>query len=209
MLKKSATINRVGYNESARQRRKGKHIMAQQFSMEWAKGVIDDGVQKAQTFIDDPEQINGLLNQLQEKLKELPDTVSTAFNNVPVMAQMVKCYITREYTDVSPKVIISLVSTFIYLVKKKDIIPDDIPIVGYADDLAVATVAMAINEPELKAFAAWREQQSDAPIDLVPVEPIEIAEAEPVETDVEPQIVSEEEAEIEEASEEESYDPYQ
>lgn len=147
--------------------------MAQQFSMEWAKGVIDDGVQKAQTFVDDPEQISGLLEQLQEKLAALPDTVSNAFSNVPTMAQMVKCYITREYTDVSPKVIISLVSAFIYLVKRNDIIADDIPIIGYADDLAVATVAMAINEPELKAFAAWREQQTGAPIDLIAVEPVD------------------------------------
>ena len=86
--------------------------MAEQFSLEWAKGIIDDNVQKAQTFIDDPEQINGLLEELQAKMEGLPDTVSKAFNNVPVMADMVKSYVTREYTDVSPKVIISLVGHF-------------------------------------------------------------------------------------------------
>ena len=145
--------------------------MAEKFSAEWAKGVIEENVQKAQTFIDDPEQINGLLEQLQEKLQALPDTVGNAFSNIPVMAQMVKSYVTREYTDVSPKVIVSLVGAFIYLVKKNDIIPDNIPIIGFADDLAVATVAMVINEPELKAFAAWREQQTDTPIELVEVDP--------------------------------------
>lgn len=150
--------------------------MAQQFSAEWAKGIIDENVKKAQTFIDDPEQINGLLEQLQEKLAGLPDTVSNAFNNVPVMAEMVKCYVTREYTDVSPKVIVSLVGAFVYLVKQNDIIPDSVPIVGYADDLAVATVAMAINEPELNAFAAWKAEKTGAPVDLVQVEPIESAE---------------------------------
>ena len=147
--------------------------MAQQFNMEWAKGVLDEGVQKAQGFINDPEQLNDLLGQLQEKLQSLPDTVSTAFSNVPVMAQMVKCYVTREYTDVSPKVVISLISAFIYLVKRNDIISDDIPIIGYADDLAVATIAMAINEPELKAFAEWRAQQTGVAVELVPVEPME------------------------------------
>lgn len=165
--------------------------MAEQFSAEWAKGIIDDGMQKAQGFVDNPEQINDLLGQLQEKLAGLPDTISNAFNNVPVMAQMVKSYVTREYTEVSPKVIISLISTFIYLVKKEDLISDSIPIIGYADDVAVATVAMAINEPELKAFAAWQAQQSNAPIDLVPVEPGEPiapdAPAEPTEP-VEPEV---------------------
>lgn len=157
--------------------------MAQQFSTEWAKGVINDNVQKAQSFIDDPEAINGLLEQLQEKLKGLPDTVGTAFSNVPVMAQMVKCYVTREYTEVSPKVIASLVGAFLYLVKRDDIISDSIPIVGLADDLAIAAVAMAINEPELKAFAAWQEQQTGAPVEIAPVDTDELVEADSVDVE--------------------------
>ena len=152
--------------------------MADQFNAEWAKNVINETVQKAQTFVDNPEQINDLLAQLQEKLQGLPATVTTAFNNVPVMAEMVKCYVTREYTEVSPKVIVSLVAAFIYLVKKDDIIPDNVPILGLADDLAVATVAMAINEPELAAFAAWKEQRDGNPVELVSVDPIDV---EPIE----------------------------
>ncbi len=154
--------------------------MAEQFSAEWARNVINDNVQKAQAFVDNPEQISDLLAQLQEKLKGLPGTVSTAFNNVPLMVEMVKCYITREYTEVSPKVIVSLVAAFLYLVKQNDIIPDDVPIVGLADDLAVATVAMAINEPELAAFAAWKEQRDGNPVELVSVDPIDV---EPIEID--------------------------
>lgn len=150
--------------------------MAEQFSPEWAKGVIDENLQKAQGFIEDPEQINNLLEELQDKIAGLPDTVRNAFMNVPVMAQMVKCYVTREYTEVSPKVIVSLVAVFLYLVKKNDIISDDIPVVGYADDLAVATVAMAINEPELTAFAEWRAQQADEPIELATVESVDEGE---------------------------------
>ena len=131
--------------------------MAEQFSAEWAQGIIEDGIGKAKGIIEDPEQLNGLLQEVQEKLKGLPDTITNAFTNVPLMASMVKSYVTREYTEVSPKVVISLVSAFVYLVKQKDLIPDDMPVVGYADDLAVATIAMAINEPELKAYAEWRE----------------------------------------------------
>lgn len=136
--------------------------MAEGFSAEWARGVISDGYEKAKGFVEDPEQVKGLLDSLMEKLKGLPDTVGTAFQNVPLMASMVKSYVTREYTEVSPKVIISLVSAFIYLVKQKDVISDTVPFLGLLDDLAVATIAMAINEPELKAYAAWREQRADA-----------------------------------------------
>ena len=61
--------------------------MANQYSMEWARGVVDNGVKKAQGLIDDPDHINGLLQELQEKMKGLPDTVTNAFNNVPLMAE--------------------------------------------------------------------------------------------------------------------------
>ena len=44
-----------------------------------------------------------------------------------------------------------------YLVKKKDIIPDNIPILGLVDDLAVLGVALKFCDPELKAFKAWRD----------------------------------------------------
>lgn len=162
--------------------------MANQYSMEWARGVVDNGVKKAQGLIDDPDQIDGLLQELQDKMKGLPDSATNAFNNVPLMADMVKSYVTREYTNVSPKVIISLVSAFLYLVKRNDIIPDNVPIIGMADDLAVAAVAMMINEPELKAFAAWREQnglQKAAGVEpFAAVEPaqVEAAAAQPAQT---------------------------
>lgn len=153
--------------------------MAQQFSAEWAKGVIDENVQKAQSFIDNPEQLDGLLAQLQEKLQDVPETVRKAFENVPVMAQMVKSYVTREYTEVSPKVVVSLVAAFLYFVKRDDLISDSIPLIGYADDLAIATVAMAISEPELNAFSAWQAQKAAGPIDLAQVDPVPGASTEP------------------------------
>ena len=180
--------------------------MAEQFSAEWARDIIDSGVEKAQGLMNDPEQLNSLLESLQEKIAGLPDTITTAFGNVPLMASMVKSYITREYTEVSPKVVISLISAIVYLVKQKDLIPDDIPIVGFADDIAVATIAMAINEPELKAYALWREQNgvSEAGASLQ-AEPIEIeaqtaSSARVPETDVEQLAHNPIEVEVEVAS---------
>ena len=73
------------------------------------------------------------------------------------MIAMVKGYITRQYTQVSGKVIATMIAAFIYLVKKKDLIPDNIPILGLVDDLAVLGVALKFCDPELKAYKAWRD----------------------------------------------------
>lgn len=153
--------------------------MPEDYSADWARGIIADGIQQAQELVDDPAQVEELLQSLQEKLKNVPEAIASTFANVPLMAQMVKSYITREYTVVSPKVIVSLLSAFVYLVKQKDLIPDDIPLLGMADDVAVATVAMAINDPELKAYKAWREMQANPPIDVEPAdaEPVDVAAA--------------------------------
>ncbi len=131
--------------------------MAEEFNLDKAHEAIEGGVAQAQELLNDPAKIDELLAQLQEQVKNLPDTFKGAAANVPLMAQMVKSYITKEYANVSPKVVASLVAAFIYLVKAKDLIPDNVPILGIADDLAVATAVMKMCEPELKDYAEWRE----------------------------------------------------
>ena len=54
--------------------------------------------------------------------------------------------------------IATLVAAIVYLLKGKDLIPDEIPVVGYADDLAVFAAAFLIDQPELDAYAQWREE---------------------------------------------------
>ncbi len=145
--------------------------MAEQFSAEWARGIIDSGMQKAQGLIDDPSQVQGLMNDLQAKMRELPSGFVGALEDIPLMASMVKSYVTREYTAVSPKVVITVASALLYVVKRKDIIPDTIPVLGLADDVAVIALAMKINEPELKDYATWRYQQALPEAQIIADEP--------------------------------------
>ena len=111
---------------------------------------------QAQELINDPSKINELLAQVEAKIKEIP-VVGTDLANVPVMIAMVKGYITKEYPAVSPKVVASLVSALLYFIKGKDLIPDNIPILGKVDDLAVIAVAMKLIAPEIEAFKQWQE----------------------------------------------------
>ena len=96
-----------------------------------------------------------ILLQLEEKLKEVPK-IGETLSEVPLMIAMIKAWITKDYTEVSPKVIACLVGAIIYLIKKKDLISDNIPVIGIADDLGVMGLALKLCEPELKAFAEWR-----------------------------------------------------
>lgn len=144
--------------------------MTEQYNADWARGVIDGGLERAQGLIGDTNQIDQLMSELQEKLKDVPSTVVGSLSQVPLMASMVKSYVTREYTEVSPKVVVSMVSAFLYLVKKKDLIPDSIPVIGLVDDVAVVTVAMKLCESELQAYSTWRETHQDAAEPLLQLE---------------------------------------
>ncbi|MBR3357810.1 MAG: DUF1232 domain-containing protein [Solobacterium sp.] len=132
-----------------------------EFSAEKAKQVLEDGAEQAKELIQDPSKIQDLLKQIQDYLEGLP-IAGTTFAKVPVMVSMVKSYITKEYTEVSPKVVVSLVSAFLYLVKKHDIIPDSIPLIGRVDDIAVIGLAINLCGKELDAYSAWKEAQKTA-----------------------------------------------
>lgn len=130
--------------------------METSFDLERAKAAIDSGIDQAQELIQDPAKIDGLLDDLQTRLKDVP-TVGTTLSNVPLMISMVKSYVTKDYTEVSPRVIAAIVSSFLYFVKRKDLIPDNIPLIGHLDDIGVAMVALKMVEPELSAYAQWRQ----------------------------------------------------
>lgn len=137
--------------------------MAEDFSIDKAKEIIENGVAEAQDLLSDPAKIDELLENIKAQAANLPETVTGALKDIPLLAAMVKSYVTKEYTEVSPKVVATVVAALLYLVKGKDLIPDNVPVLGLADDLAVVTAAMVINKPELEAFAAWRD--ANAPVE--------------------------------------------
>ena len=129
-----------------------------EFNLDQAKGLLDQGIAEAQNLITNPSKVDDLLVQLEEKLKTVP-AIGETLSDVPLMIAMVKAWVKKEYTVVSPKVIACLVGAVIYLLKKKDLIPDRIPLIGIADDLAVMGLALKLSEAELKAFSQWRANQ--------------------------------------------------
>ncbi len=127
--------------------------------LEQAKEWLDKATGEAQEVISNPSKVDEILLQLENKLQEVP-AIGETLSNLPTMIAMVKAWIKKEYTVVSPKVIACLVGAILYLLRKNDLINDRIPIVGIADDLAVLGLALKLSDPELEAFKAWRANQA-------------------------------------------------
>ena len=126
--------------------------------MNQIKGWLDSATAEAQQLMNNPDGVDGVLMQLESKLREAP-VIGETLADLPLMIALVKAWVTKQYTRVSPKVIACLVGAFLYLIKKKDLIPDSVPLLGMADDLAVLGLALKLSEPELKEFAQWRESR--------------------------------------------------
>jgi len=132
-----------------------------EINLEKAKEILGNFSAQAEELIQNPAKVEELLQQLEEKMKEIP-TIGEYVSRLPLMISMIRGYIRKEYTAVSPKVIVTMLAAVIYLLLGKDLIPDKTPIIGYADDLAVFVAAFALVEPELNAYAQWRSENGMA-----------------------------------------------
>ena len=126
--------------------------------MEKAKEALNGFKEQAEELLKDGSKVEELLRKAEERVKDVPG-VGNALSKFPLMLSMIRGYITKEYTAVSPKVIITMLCALIYLISSKDLIPDSKPVIGLVDDVAVITAAFVAVNPELEAYAEWRRQQ--------------------------------------------------
>ena len=134
-------------------------------NMDQVKTLLENSTSQAESILKDPSKVDDILIRLEEKLKEVP-VIGETLSDLPLMIAMVKGYITKEYTQVSPKVIALMLGSFIYLLKKDDMISDKIPVLGIADDLAVLGLALKLSGKELTEFSDWRKARSGREIAL-------------------------------------------
>ncbi len=118
--------------------------------------ILQKATSEAKDFIDNPSKLDRLLVELEAKLKEVP-AIGEKLADLPLIIAMVKSWIKKEY-QVNGKVLAIMVGALLYLVKKKDLIPDSIPVIGLADDIAVWGLALHFVEPELNEYRAWRNE---------------------------------------------------
>ncbi|MBR6234000.1 MAG: DUF1232 domain-containing protein [Erysipelotrichaceae bacterium] len=135
------------------------------------KALLDESSAKVENIMKDTAALENILQTAETKLNEIPNIGQYA-SKLPLMLSMIRSYIAKEYTEVSPKVIVSMVGALVYMLKGKDLISDKIPVIGIVDDLAVLGLALQLNSKELEAYKTWREKDEVTRT----VEPIKKAE---------------------------------
>ncbi len=119
--------------------------------------AVDEKKKQAEQITNDQDAFDQFLKNIEATLKKIPN-VGSLLSDIPVLVSVVKSYVTGEYKEIPYNTIIAIVATLLYVISPIDIIPDVIPVVGFADDaMAVAFCIKMIHE-DLEKYRSWRDQ---------------------------------------------------
>lgn len=78
-------------------------------------------------------------------------------DKVNLLGRLIKAYASGEYRAIPWQSLLSIVGVLIYIVNPIDLIPDFLPLLGLADDVALTLWLFNSLGKDLKAFEAWEK----------------------------------------------------
>ncbi len=116
---------------------------------------LNENKEKAKAYLDDDEKMEKLFRDFEDKLKLIPKIGNRA-SDLAVLLSLIRAYIKKQYTDVSPTTIMLAVAGLIYVVTPVDLIPDYILGPGLLDDAAVIGIVLQAIQMDLNKYKKWQ-----------------------------------------------------
>ncbi len=76
-------------------------------------------------------------------------------DKVVLIGKLLKAYASGEYRDIEIKNLVILIAGLVYFISPIDFIPDFLPVLGYADDVALLTFVLRSAADEMEKFELW------------------------------------------------------
>ncbi|MEA4921421.1 MAG: DUF1232 domain-containing protein [Clostridiaceae bacterium] len=130
----------------------------EEFTDEELKEALDNRKEEAEEYVKDPEKFERFVERLEKKLKKIPKFGEYA-SDIACMISLIRSYIKKEYTDIPIGSIVGITSALVYIVTPWDLIPDAVPVIGYADDLAVIMFALRMVHTDIEEYKVWRKEK--------------------------------------------------
>lgn len=110
---------------------------------------------EAEELLHDEDKLLELIGKVIDKLNTIP-IVGSVLGDIPLLCMVVADYVKGEYTEIPLASIIGIIAALIYFFSPADLIPDCIPVIGYADDAAVIGIALKAVDNDLQAYREWK-----------------------------------------------------
>ncbi len=75
---------------------------------------------------------------------------------ITTMGSLLKSYASGEYRDVELKNLVIMIASLVYFLLPLDLLPDILPILGYADDVALLTFVLKTVSEEIEKYELWK-----------------------------------------------------
>lgn len=110
----------------------------------------------AKLYLNDPENLRALFGEAARKAAKIPkDPFQENWPYLQAMPRFVRAYSRNEYRDASEDALLWIVAALNYLVDPFDLIPDEVPFLGFVDDATVVEFAVGRTRQALDDFMTW------------------------------------------------------
>lgn len=110
----------------------------------------------ARTHLDDPERLRELFEEAARKAAAVPkEPFDDSWPYVQAMLRLIRAYFRGEYRNVPQEGLLWIVTAMNYFVDPFDLIPDEVPFLGFVDDATVMSFAVARTRGTLDDFMTW------------------------------------------------------
>ena len=116
---------------------------------------LNENKEKAKAYLNDDEKMEKLFRDFEDKLKLIPKIGNRA-SDIAVLLSLIRAYVKKQYTDVSPSTIMLAVAGLIYVVTPVGLIPDYILGPGLLDDAAVIGIVLQAIQMDLNKYKKWQ-----------------------------------------------------
>jgi uncharacterized membrane protein YkvA (DUF1232 family) len=114
---------------------------------------------KAGRYAKNSKSLFELLQGVLRKSRSLDDK-DGILDKINLLVRMVKSFATGTYKQVPWKSITRIIAVLIYFLSPIDLIPDLLPIVGMADDIALVLWLFNAVGDDLEAFRQWEKERN-------------------------------------------------
>ena len=119
--------------------------------------AVDNNKAQAEYITNNGDAFAKFLKNIEATLRKIPN-VGNLLSDVPLLVSLVKSYIDGKYREIPYNTIVAVVATLLYVISPFDLIPDIIPVIGFADDAMAVAFCVKMLHSDLEKYRAWRDQ---------------------------------------------------
>ena len=115
---------------------------------------------KAGRYVNNSARLFELAKDVMGKMNKVgfKGNMAEVAGSIQVLIRMVRAYASGEYKGLPWKSMVSVVAVLIYFVSPIDLVPDFLPVIGIADDVALIVWLVKSLGSDIAKFSQWEKQ---------------------------------------------------